>query len=247
MVDIGWAVLSSLVNILIVAVVMGPIIWLRALRKREPALLPGGWSRLGAVALLFLGATAVLNMPHVGPFADLAMNWQNKLLMVVLLTVLIWVMPGLTWRSVGLRPPRRGWWIPVLGALALGLGVGILANPESSVDVELIAYQAILPGIDEELLYRGVMLLMLDQAIRGRRHLWGGSMGWSVAITAAVFGLAHGLQIQPSGITIEPGYTILTASLGLAFAWVRIRWDSLVPAVLAHNAWNVAFVSAPLL
>lgn len=245
--DVGWAVLSSSLNLLIAAAVLGPIIWLRARRKGKPALLPGGWSRLGVVALLFLGATAVLHLPHLGPFADLAWNWQNKLLMVVLLGALILAIPGLTWRSVGLSRPRRGWWIPVLGALALGLGFGLLANPESSVDAETIAFQAILPGIDEELLYRGVMLLMLDQAIRARRELWGGSVGWSVVITAAVFGIAHGLHVQPSGIAFEPGYMIVTAVLGLVFAWLRIRWDSLLPAILAHNAWNVAFVMTPLL
>lgn len=245
--DIGWEVLSSALNVLVVAVVLGPVIWLRALRAGEPALSPGGWSGLGAVALLFVGTSAVLRLPHIGPFADLTWNWQNKLLLVVLLSALIWVMPGLTWRLVGLRRPRRGWWIPVLGALVLGLGFGLVANPESSVDAESVVFLAILPGIDEELLYRGVMLLMLDHAIRARRQMWGGSVGWSVVITAAVFGLAHGLQVQPDGITIDPGYTIVSAGLGLAFAWLRIRWDSLLPAVLAHNAWNVAFFLAPLL
>lgn len=245
--DIAWAVLSSALSLLILGAVLGPVIWLRARRTGKPALLPGGWSRLGAVALLFLGATAVLHLPRLGPFADLAWNWQNKLVIVVLLCGLIWLTPGLTWQSVGLRRPRRGWWIPVLAALTLGLGFGLVANPETAVEAETIAFQALLPGIDEELLYRGVMLAVIDQAIRARRNMWGGRVGWSVVITSAVFGLVHGLQVHAGGISFEPAYMIVTAALGFAFAWLRIRWESLLPAVLAHNAWNVSFVVAPLL
>jgi membrane protease YdiL (CAAX protease family) len=35
---------------------------------------------------------------------------------------------------------------------------------------------------------------------------------------------------------------VVTALIGLALVWLRVRWDSLWPAVLAHNGWNTSVV-----
>lgn len=81
----------------------------------------------------------------------------------------------------------------------------------------------------EELLFRGVLLSALLQ----RWHA-----GWAVAISSLAFALIHlpGLQYQ---------WYALPALAGLAWvlAWLRLRSDSIWPAVVAHSANNLLAVA----
>lgn len=160
MTDIGWAVASGALHLLVVGVIFGPLVWWRARRRRERAIGPGGWRTLALAGGIYLTAIIVLNLPRVGFFADLTFNWQNKLLLVLLLAVAVRGWPGLTWRGVGVRRPARRWWVPVLAIVLGALGLQLLGGPMAEVTptVEAAAFQAVVPGLDEELLFRGVLL-----------------------------------------------------------------------------------------
>ncbi len=241
--NILWGVIAGIVCVAIVVVVIGPLVWWRRRRLGEPTLGKSEWSRIAGVIGLFLVACVVLNLPRIGYFAELSFNWQNKILLAILLLVLIRTSSTLSASRVGLVAPKRGWWLPVLGCTLLGLALGALAE-STPASGEAIAFQAIVPGIDEELLYRGVMLALIDQALRPRWQIWQGSVGWSAVAVALLFGLVHGLQVSSEGVTFDLAYLVITSLLGVIFIWIRIRWGSLYPAILAHNGVNVAIVVA---
>jgi membrane protease YdiL (CAAX protease family) len=88
---------------------------------------------------------------------------------------------------------------------------------------------AVLPGLCEELVMRGVLLPSLARA-------WKGSLAVPIAITAVLFALMHfdGLRFA------------FTLSLGLVFGWLRLATGSLWPSVVAHVSLNtLTFLVAP--
>jgi membrane protease YdiL (CAAX protease family) len=78
----------------------------------------------------------------------------------------------------------------------------------------------------EELLYRGVGLTLL--APYGR---------WvAVGVTAAIFGLGHGLLLSLAAFVW----------FGIVVALVRLRTNSLYPAILVHATFNALGMTIPL-
>ena len=245
MADIGWAMVRQLLHLALTSVLLAPMIWWRARRGGYPMLAPGGTRLLIAVAGIYVVMQGVLSLPHVGFFAELAWNWQNKLLLIALTVLAIWRWPTLTWHEIGVRRPRRGWWVPVVVVFPVMVGINLLGGPQIATDTETVLYQALLPGLDEELLFRGVLLLLLHRALTARRSMWRAEVGWEVPITCLLFALAHGLQVGAGwSFQVDIASFIASGLIGLVLVWIRIRWDSLWPAVLAHNAINTAAVLA---
>ena len=83
---------------------------------------------------------------------------------------------------------------------------------------------ALLPGICEEMLFRGAVLGLLRKGMPA---------GWAVWVQAALFSLAHlyGFRLLP------------TFGVGLATGWLVLRTGSLLPAVLLHTLHNALAVS----
>jgi uncharacterized protein len=75
--------------------------------------------------------------------------------------------------------------------------------------------------------------------------MWERQVGWGAVITTLLFGLVHGLWLR-SGLSVafDPGAIVLACLSGGLLLWVRVRSDSLLPAVLLHNGLNVSVVVA---
>jgi len=113
---------------------------------------------------------------------------------------------------------------------------------------ETLQYQATLPGLAEELVWRGMLLALFDRMFAGRFALWGAPIGYGAIATSLVFGLLHGAQFDSKLVLhtsvlagLVPGLT------GFLLAWLRVRTKSLVFPVLLHNATNVILEAVPLL
>jgi membrane protease YdiL (CAAX protease family) len=91
--------------------------------------------------------------------------------------------------------------------------------------------------IGEEIFFRGLLQRVLEQRF---------SVPRSSAIEAALFGLVHlchhGILATAAGLVLLPGSGALWVSamfaLSLALAWLRKRGDSVLPAIVAHSAFN---------
>src|SRR5690606_41212166 len=79
-----------------------------------------------------------------------------------------------------------------------------LASPCEGADADTLAFQLTMPGLDEELFYRGVLLLMLNEAFGRPLRVLGAPMGWGALLTCLAFGLVQALGYGAGGCSLEP-------------------------------------------
>ena len=97
-----------------------------------------------------------------------------------------------------------------------------------------------MPGLAEELAYRGIAPALLLGLIRGK----GCSQGipWAVVlITALAFGIWHGLSYSNSGFSFDLMSALFPFIGSIAGGWLRFSSGSLLFPILAHSFANIAF------
>jgi membrane protease YdiL (CAAX protease family) len=150
---------------------------------------------------------------------------------------------GFTWHEFGLtwsqRPGSlRAAAFVVVPVLALNYSVMTLSRFRlPGVPLETWLYQATLPGLGEEIAFRGVLLALADRAFAARRTIGGAPLGWGGAIVTAVFCAAHGFSL---------GTALGVLPAALLYLWLRARTGSLVLPIVVHNAWNLSVYVAHL-
>jgi membrane protease YdiL (CAAX protease family) len=133
--------------------------------------------------------------------------------------------------------------------VAIGLTIVVSAfdpsipgDPHSS---ELLAYEATMPGLDEELFFRGLLLALLCDVFPRTRSVLGAALGWPTVVTSMLFVWGHVFHVD---VNLRPRVEtelLPVASLlgfGVLMAWIRARTGSVWWAVAAHNIANVALV-----
>lgn len=144
--------------------------------------------------------------------------WRDSLIATALLIAFIFT------RSTGLR------W--------LGLSTAETQSP----GWEYLLFQATLPGLAEEPVYRGVIQSGLNRWAGRPWKLFGASLGWGWVITTLLFWAIHAFRpVEGGGLSFY--WPTLTMQLwaGAVFGWVRERSGSLIPAILCHNLANLAW------
>lgn len=168
-------------------------------------------------------------------------NWQGKGLALMALLAIA-AHPSFGFDRVGLTlRQRRGSLLaclPVVG-LYLSLFVALaLVTPTETVSAEDIAFQLTMPGLEEELFYRGLLLFALNEAFRNRWRFLGIDWGWGALLSSLVFGLAHAFSFADGAFAFDPLTFGLTAIPSLLGVWLRERSGSLILPVIVHNAGN---------
>jgi len=173
-------------------------------------------------------------------------NWSGQLLalagsggvaaLLVRRGLLSWPAMGFTLKQNADSLP------PALAVMAVALALNHLAMSFSSfrlpaVSLETWAYQATLPGLVEETLFRGVLLALADRAFSARKRLFGTPLGWGAVVVTLVFLALHGVRVGTL-------FGVLPAAL--LFLWLRARTGSLLLPIAAHNLWNLSVHAAHL-
>jgi membrane protease YdiL (CAAX protease family) len=215
---IGWA---AALAILVLASFAAPA-------ERRP------WARR-AVALLalYLIALALAGWLLPGPGAA----WAPALAAIaVLLTAQPMLALGVLSRAeIGLNAPRAGTTRVVLIAIGLALALNVvvmLLRGAAPVRLGAATLAAVLgAAVLEEIVFRGVLLALLDRALPQRWRIAGAYIGWGgLALTAAFIAL-HGLR---------PGLLLGVVPAALLYLWLRERTGSLLAPIAAHLAWNLS-------
>lgn len=185
-------------------------------------------------------------LPSV-PGLDDDWNWSGKLLAFGVSVALI-TLPMLGWRESGLTLKQN----QLCGALTifaivLGLYAGLAWTMGSGGgDAETLAYQLTMPGLEEEIFYRGLFLLALDRAFRSRVVIGGAPIGWSLPLSALVFGLVHGLSVNGGELGFDLMSFVFPFVGTVPAVWLRQKTGSVVLPIVLHNAVNTMFVVLPI-
>lgn len=154
----------------------------------------------------------------------------------VLLTAQPFIAMGvLTRAEIGLNAPRAGSMRVVVIAIGLALLLNVvvmLLRGAAPVRLGAGTVAAVMVGaVLEEIVFRGVLLALLDRALPQRWRIAGAYIGWGgLALTASFIAL-HGLR---------PGLLLGVVPAALLYLWLRERTGSLLAPIAAHLAWNLS-------
>ena len=218
----------------------------------------------GVTFAFVLASTAARIIAMFGPNA-----WRALfLLMCIAMAALPWlVLSRAGRRQVGLQRPRQLRWLPL--GLVLGLLAATAcfwfnfslygAGPDHPfVSVARSFRQQPTPGfsllqlhlmftivailfspVGEEIFFRGFLQRVLED-----RHGRSRATVMQAALFALVHLCHHGILVTSAGAVVQPVSAALWVAqmflLSLMLAWLRRRSDSILPAIAAHAAFNLA-------
>lgn len=207
-------------------------------------LLAGG---LLAVAFSPYGLTVLWHLLTRQSAAPTYLNWTGQGLLVLVslaaMTLLV-SQAGWSWAEFGFRlsfKPGTGravlrYLLPLLLLELGGLAALVLGGP---VSAEFLLFQFSAPGLSEELLFRGVLLALLDRAFPGRVRVLGASLGWGAVVSSLLFGLAHGLHVGADyHLSLQLAPVVIPLVGGFVLAWCRARSGSLLLPMAVHSGLN---------
>jgi uncharacterized protein len=205
----------------------------------------------GLVFMAYLGLDDVLTgLPSMLPAANLlpgAWNWDGKLYSLLLGGLLLLALrpdPHAIGLTFAVKRPRSTW-IAVGLLVMLSSILGLVFRPDAP-DIETLLFQPLMPGLAEELAYRGIAPALLLSAMRGRISEDG--IPWAVVfITGFAFGAWHGLSYSNEGLSFDPMSALFPLIGGLAYGWLRFHSGSIWPTCLAHGLGNLMFLLVPRL
>jgi uncharacterized protein len=168
-------------------------------------------------------------------------NWTGKFLSLALSAIVV-VALKLAPDAVGLTLKQRSMKVGLIGLvffIVWGVSLGLLFKP-GVPDAETLLFQATMPGIAEELVYRGIAPAILLGLLRQERPPDG--IPWAViAATSIVFGVWHGLEYSGGSFGFNAMSALFPFVGSIPGGWLRYKTGSLVFPVLAHSVANVAF------
>jgi membrane protease YdiL (CAAX protease family) len=197
---------------------------------------------VGSLVILF---NAVAELPRANGFQHLHWSWQAALLTTALTLLVVCLTPGLSFASIGVTSSLKpGWLKPGIVALLIAAAVPALVfvlGSRVKLTGEGWAYLLVMPGLAEELLFRGLYQSLLNRAL-GRCWRFGGAkFGWGLLITSVLFAGANGLVAVDDQLHAR---IVLPAAIapfiaGLVSGWMRERANSVWPSVFGHNLSNI--------
>ena len=200
---------------------------------------PGEWQDVGlALGVWFMNFSCLVLMRRLPIFSSLQWNWTGKVFAIVASLVFIGLWRGISWRETGFAGLRKGSWLPliVLTLFWLALSGPWIGNDPTKT--ETLLFQLTMPGIDEEIVYRGIMLVLLNRAFGTPWKVLGASVGWGWILTSVLFGLVHSIEFNQFQFQFSITRLIFPSLSGILMGWIRERTDSLYPAILLHNMGN---------
>lgn len=186
----------------------------------------------------------ITGLPHLVKSLDLIpghWNWSGKILSLLFSLIVIFTLK-LSPDAVGLRLKQEHpaiAWIALAFFIVWGACLGLLFKP-GVPDTETLAFQATMPGLAEEIAYRGIAPALLLSLTSRKPHVE--RIPWSVIVaTAAMFGVWHSLSYSNG----TPGFDVMSGLFpfigSIPGGWVRFKTKSLLVPVAAHGLANVAF------
>lgn len=210
---------------------MMPVGRFAGIRPRSPRFALVGVAGFLVYVAAVIGGSIV--QPMVAP--GLKMGWFQQLgglLAVALVAAFLRDRKSI----LGLVPPKQAWFLPAIGCglaiTLLGTITGLAMGEQPSAHgAEYFLYEATMPGLSEELGFRGLLLGSLLSAFARLGPRW-----LLLALAAVPFAGLHLLESTGMAALMMAGFTFVA---GMMLGRLRLATGSLLPCILAHNVANV--------
>jgi membrane protease YdiL (CAAX protease family) len=196
---------------------------------------------------------ALGEIPRVDGFQHLHWSWQESLLSSAWPFLVVAFVPAISLASIGVTSRfRSGWLTPSIVALLVAMAVPavfFMLGVRKTLDAEGWAFLLIMPGLAEELVFRGVYQSVLNRVFGTPWRLAHAEFGWGLVVTAILFAASNGL------VAVDPHLhprIVLPAAIAPVMSsfvsgWVRERTGSVWLSVFGHNLSNIVIPVGSLL
>lgn len=176
-------------------------------------------------------------------FIGMQMNWEGKIFSYLGLLVALAIIGKSNWPAIGFRSSEPAakkysrFTLSVVSVIVLIYGFLIGGYSPS---VESALFQLLMPSIIEEMVYRGILLWVINEVLSKPFKIGETVFGYGAIITSLLFGLWHGFSISSNfEIDLNWGALIITSGLGFLLALTRERTGSLQLPILLHIIINL--------
>ena len=112
---------------------------------------------------------------------------------------------------------------------------------------DTLMFQFFIPAIDEELMFRGIVLALLERAFGQSPMRCRLRFGYAALIMSIVFGLGHAFSMEDGRLHFAALMFSFTAVWAAIVTLVRTRSGSLIGPIILHAIWDgVIFLVAML-
>ncbi len=202
------------------------------------------------LALFFLVSLALTRLEPMWPFTKKL--WQSMTLEALWALIFIFVTRSSSKAGLTLRISSQAWraslaatGLLLLFVLFRGLAIkltGFGPSENAPLVLEFLLYQLTMPGLAEELSYRGAIQPGLNKIFGRPWRLLGAKVGWGWVITSLIFWAPHAFRVDAQ-MHLFFYWPTLTMQLiaAFVFGWIRERSGSVFPPMLAHNLVNLVW------
>jgi membrane protease YdiL (CAAX protease family) len=234
---------TALIESLIQLLVLAPLFAYGWFKNRREDFRPV----LYAAAFFIVTELLLSRFSNVIFFKTQHWNWVGKGLVLIFCLLFVAVVSKSRRSSFGLTTKINCTGIAPLAIVCTLYFVGRVilyassSNVSYAIDPETFLFQATLPGLQEELLFRGILLGLLNSVfLLPRLTILKTEFGLAAIITGILFGLVHGMNYGGDSSLSVNYFMIGRASFdGFLFALLAEKTKSIFPGVILHNLLNL--------
>lgn len=181
-------------------------------------------------------------------FMGLRFTWAGKLLSLATSLVVIYTVSksdrqeiGFTTKTNAKKLVKSGL-LFFFGFLLFDFIFKMILFPKGgSFNLETFAFQATMPGLTEEIAFRGISLWLLDKVFISEWTFKGLKFGWGFIIVTLLFGVVHGAVLTEQHAFKFDVVTIVYLALisSLSVGLLRKFSGNLIYPILGHNTINL--------
>ncbi|MEO6453465.1 MAG: CPBP family intramembrane glutamic endopeptidase [Ginsengibacter sp.] len=199
-------------------------------------------------SLVFIATSVPTDLlSHISILEGQGWNWGGKTISLIIALIFIFSYKPIAPRQFGLTTKietknARPILLICTGYSLIRLILYLTMTKEAGTfHIEAILYQATMPGIVEEVIFRGILLRLLNQAFVNPKWIFANvTFGWAAIITSLLFGLTHSTYFDNNYHIHFDFLNILRLTFdGFLFALLVEKTKSLIPSILFHNILNL--------
>jgi hypothetical protein len=201
---------------------------------------------LYAAIIYLLASILTDSLSSITLFKGQQFNWVGKAVALVVEIILAFSIPGFTRQAFGLTKIEWTDTTSILAVCAIYFFIRLSlyyfsGSAGTEIHIEQFLFQATLPGLQEELLFRGILLGLLQKVFQHPVwKVWRLRFGWAALITSILFGLSHGIGFNEDHTLHINAFAFFRATFdGLLLALLAEKTKSVFPSVVYHNLLNL--------